>query len=89
MGGGWGGEHPQRRGGEGVRGMLARKPGKGNNIRNVNKKYSSWGWGFSSVVERLPRKRKALGSVPSSDKKNQKKNTQVNNKKNVFIECLL
>ncbi|EDL88322.1 rCG61298, partial [Rattus norvegicus] len=24
------------------------------------------GWGFSSVVERLPRKRKALGSVPSS-----------------------
>jgi len=31
------------------------------------------GWGFSSVVERLPRKRKALGSVPSSEKKNQKK----------------
>jgi len=28
-----------------------------------------WGWGFSSVVERLPRKRKALGSVPSSEKK--------------------
>jgi len=27
------------------------------------------GWGFSSVVERLPRKRKALGSVPSSEKK--------------------
>jgi len=26
-------------------------------------------WGFSSVVERLPRKRKALGSVPSSEKK--------------------
>jgi len=25
------------------------------------------------VVERLPRKRKALGSVPSSEKKNQKK----------------
>ncbi|EDM03563.1 rCG61321, isoform CRA_a, partial [Rattus norvegicus] len=24
------------------------------------------GWGFSSVVERLPRKRKALGSIPSS-----------------------
>jgi len=34
---------------------------------------SSWGWGFSSVVECLPRKRKALGSVPSSEKKNQKK----------------
>ena len=31
------------------------------------------GWGFSSVVERLPGKRKALGSVPSSEKKNQKK----------------
>jgi len=29
MGGGWGGEHPYRRGGGGVRGMLARKPGKG------------------------------------------------------------
>jgi len=29
MGGGWGGEHPYRRGGRGVRGMLAWKPGKG------------------------------------------------------------
>jgi len=29
MGGGWGGEHPYRRGGGGVRGMLAQKPGKG------------------------------------------------------------
>jgi len=27
------------------------------------------GWGFSSVVEHLPSKRKALGSVPSSEKK--------------------
>jgi len=27
MGGGWGGEHPYRRGGGGVRGMLARWPG--------------------------------------------------------------
>jgi len=27
------------------------------------------GWGFSSVVERLPSKRKALGSVLSSGKK--------------------
>jgi len=25
-----------------------------------------WGWGFSSVVERLPSKCTALGSVPSS-----------------------
>jgi len=29
VGGGWGGEHPYRRGGEGIRGMLAWKPGKG------------------------------------------------------------
>jgi len=29
MGEGWGGEHPYRRGGAGVRGMLAPKPGKG------------------------------------------------------------
>jgi len=29
MGGGWGGEHPYRRGGGEVRGMLVRKPGKG------------------------------------------------------------
>jgi len=32
MGGGWGGEHPYRKGGEGVMGMLARKPGKGITI---------------------------------------------------------
>jgi len=31
------------------------------------------GWGFSSVVERLPSKRKALGLVPSSEKKKKKK----------------
>jgi len=31
------------------------------------------GWGLSSAVERLPSKRKAPGSVPSSEKKNQKK----------------
>jgi len=30
-------------------------------------------WGFSSVVERLPRKHKAQGSVPSSEKKRTKK----------------
>jgi len=30
--GGWGGEHPHRRGGGGVRGMLAWKPGKGITI---------------------------------------------------------
>jgi len=33
----------------------------------------TWGWGFSSVVEHIPRKRKALGSVPSSEKKEPKK----------------
>jgi len=32
MGGGWGGEHPYRRGGGGNRGMLAWKPGKGITI---------------------------------------------------------
>jgi len=32
MGGGWGGEHPYRRGGGGVRGMLAGKPGRGITI---------------------------------------------------------
>jgi len=30
------------------------------------------GWGFISVVERLPSKHKALGSVPSSEKKKRK-----------------
>jgi len=34
----------------------------------VLKKYKTGGWGFSSVVERLPSKRKALGLVPSSEK---------------------
>jgi len=33
MGGGWRGEHPYRRGGGRVRGMLARKPGKGITIK--------------------------------------------------------
>jgi len=28
-----------------------------------------WGWGFSSVVERLPSKHKALRLVPSSEVK--------------------
>jgi len=36
-------------------------------------KVAPWGWGFSSVVERLPSKRKALGSVPSSKKKKKEK----------------
>jgi len=36
-------------------------------------KLVNWGWGCSSVVECLPSKRKALGSVPSSEKKKKKK----------------
>jgi len=39
----------------------------------LGSKQPRWGWGFSSVVECLPRKRKALGSVPSSEKKRTKK----------------
>jgi len=35
------------------------------------------GWGFSSSVERLPSKRKALGSVPSSGKKKRKRKKEV------------
>jgi len=31
------------------------------------------GWGFSSAVERLPSERKALGSVPNSEKKKKEK----------------
>jgi hypothetical protein len=41
-------------------------------------KPAMWGWGFSSVVERLPSKCKALGSVLSSGKN---KNKQTNKKK--------
>jgi len=37
------------------------------------------GWGFSSMVERLPRKRKALGSVPSSEKQKQKQKQKKKN----------
>jgi len=44
---------------------------------SVNKKDIRGGWGFSSVVERLPRKRKALGSVPSSEKKKKKKKKKI------------
>jgi len=41
----------------------------------------SRGWGFSSVVERLPSKCKALGLVPSSKKKKKKKIYQANEPK--------
>jgi len=43
------------------------------NICRKHQKECFGGWGFSSVVERLPRKRKALGSVPSSEKKKEPK----------------
>jgi len=39
------------------------------NYWQKTKQNKKQGWGFSSVVERLPSKRKALGSVPSSEKK--------------------
>jgi len=41
-------------------------------LKPSDKRTHNTGWGFSSVVERLPRKRKALGSVPSSEKKRKK-----------------
>jgi len=41
------------------------------------------GWGFSSVVEHLPSKRKALGSVLSSEKK--KKNVYKKGKKRKYF----
>jgi len=47
------------------------------------------GWGFSSVVERLPSKRKALGSVLSSKKtKKQKKKKQKKQKKSLHLSLL-
>jgi len=48
----------------------------------IKKKTKNRGWGFSSVVERLPSKRKALGSVPSSEKK-KKKNQKQTKKQNI------
>ena len=36
---------------------------------NVYQEYKNLGWGFNSVVEHLPSKHKALGSVLSSGKK--------------------
>jgi len=41
-------------------------------------KTKTGGWGFSSVVEHLPSKRKALGSVSSSEKKKEKKKKDKN-----------
>lgn len=40
---------------------------QGERRRDAAQDTSDWGWGFSSVVEPLPSKGKALGSVLSSD----------------------
>jgi len=48
------------------------------------KSFTLWGWGFNSVVERLPSKRKALGSVPSSEKKKKKSFTS---KQRLIFKC--
>lgn len=47
------------------------------------RKISFWGWGFSSVVERLPSKCKVLGSVPSSGKKRKEKKRKERKKKQI------
>jgi len=53
-------------------GAVNRHHDQGNSYKN-----NIWrGWGFSSAVEHLPSKRKALGSVPSSEKKKKKKKEQ-------------
>jgi len=44
-------------------------------------------WGFISVVELLPSKRKALGSVPSSGKKKKKKKERKEKKRKE--KCIL
>ena len=54
------------------------RPEAGMNYRTESewrqkKKERGRGWGFGSVVERLPSKRKALGLVPSSEKKKKEK----------------
>jgi len=47
-----------------------------------------WGWGFSSAVERLPSERKALGSVPSSEKKKKKYGGQQRRKTGLYFSCI-
>jgi predicted nuclease of restriction endonuclease-like (RecB) superfamily len=46
--------------------------------KNAKEMCLEWGWGFSSVVQRLPSKLKALSSVLSSrrEKKNQQQQQQ-------------
>jgi len=40
--------------------------------KSLPQEAASQGWVFNSMVERFPSKRKALGSVPSSEKKKKK-----------------
>jgi len=56
------------------KGRERRKEGKEERKRGGRKRKErkGRGWGFSSVVGRLPSKCKALGSVPSSEKKKRK-----------------
>jgi hypothetical protein len=46
------------------------------------------GWGFSPVVERLPSKHKALGSVSALEKKKKKKTNLFINKSNMTKEII-
>jgi hypothetical protein len=49
--------------------------------RKKKKKNGGVGWGFGSIVEHLPSKRKALGSVSALEKTNKQTNKQTNIKK--------
>jgi len=51
-------------------------------------KGKTWGWGFSSAVERLSSKCKALGLVPSSEKKKRKKKGKHSTFKGDFLVLL-
>jgi len=53
--------------------LLSQGPGREEEVRGKACKKHFEGWVFSSVVERLPSKRKALGSVPSSEKYKKRK----------------
>jgi len=57
-----------------------------NTKRNVrSRNYNSRGWGFSSAVERLPRRHKALGLVPSSGKKKKERKKKEKRKKKLQL----
>jgi len=47
---------------------------------------NAWGWGFSSVVEFLPSKCKALGSVPSAGKKEKEEKKKKKKKKEPSLQ---